>query len=70
MLVVASLLASVVFAATGPPYSPDDWELDFEDEFEILNKTTWRLRNATHSGDNEKEFYTPEQCSIRDGKLV
>jgi len=70
MLTATLLFTSVAFAATGPPYKPSDWDMDFEDEFNSLNKTTWNLHNGTHAGNNEAEFYTPEQCSIRDGTLV
>ena len=65
MIIASLVLASVCLAATGPPFAPSNWELDFEDEFETLNKTIWYPKNGTHSGNAEKEFYTPEQCSIR-----
>ncbi|CAM5636569.1 glycoside hydrolase family 16 protein [Streptomyces narbonensis] len=65
-------------AATAGPTPPDDWRLVLDEDFdgtELDDRmwTTcydWNKDGCTNSGNDELQWYLPEQVSVRDGELT
>lgn len=55
-----------------PDVDPDDWILIWSDEFEgdEIDATKWRVEDAALVKNNEKQYYTPEDVYLEDGRLV
>ena len=65
---MATALISTAFAQI--PDVPG-WELSWHDEFDgpSVDTSKWEIMNRQNSFNNEKQYYTPSQVSIVDGKL-
>ncbi|MEU7072526.1 glycoside hydrolase family 16 protein [Streptomyces narbonensis] len=65
-------------AATTGPTPPDDWRLVLDEDFdgtELDDRTwttcyDWDKDGCTNSGNDELQWYLPEQVSVRDGELT
>jgi len=56
---------------TSGPSLGRDWTLVFEDEFDTLDTSKWYLVNAGGGfGNNEKQYYTPNNAKVEGGRLV
>jgi beta-glucanase (GH16 family) len=67
------LAVSSVFVAAASAEVPDvpGWELVWQDEFDgdAVSQQNWDVLTRRNSHNNEKQYYTPQQASIVDGKL-
>lgn len=56
---------------TPAPSPPEGRTLIFAEEFDSLDPDTWLAENSTYGdGNNEMQCYTPQQVSVRNGRLV
>lgn len=63
---------NTVASAITPSQAPIPTEIIiWEDHFETLDMTRWKLEHSTYGdGNNERQCYRPENVSILNGKLV
>jgi beta-glucanase (GH16 family) len=58
--------------AQDPHAAPKPWKLVWSDEFDgdKLDQTKWRVEDAALVKNNEKQYYTPEDVYLKEGKLI
>lgn len=72
------LIVPAVNAADHPSSNPDAWTLVFEEQFDgdVLNVEDWTTcywwdtDGCTNEGNNELQWYQPDNVSVEDGNLV
>src|SRR5688572_6284744 len=73
VLCTAAFAFSAAFLDSAAAEVPDvpGWELVWQDEFEgtAVSQENWDVLTRRNSFNEEKQYYTPQQASIVDGRL-
>ncbi|QDT68841.1 Beta-glucanase precursor [Planctomycetes bacterium MalM25] len=65
-----ALLTQVAFLAPAHADPPGKWSLVFQEDFNVLDKSEWRLANTNATTNDSLQDYLPQQVTVAGGNLV